>query len=74
MGPRDGQKPFDASFGNANRYKPGDTPVQVVVEGVLCIGTLLGRNGPRAQVRFELEGATYIRWFDAEAVIEGDPV
>ena len=75
MGPRDGKKPFDASFGNANRYTSGDgAPVQVLVDGVLCPGTVLGRNGPRVQVRFERDGSTYVRWFDAESVVDGDPV
>ena len=66
-------KPFDASFGASDRYtKPHqeEASVKVDVEGTVCPGHILGRNGPRVQVRFELEGATYVRWFDADALVE----
>ena len=72
MSGRNGEKPFDAGFGEANRYKPDDAAVHVTVEGVLCPGEVIGRNGPRAQVRFTLNDATYVRWFDADALLE-DP-
>jgi hypothetical protein len=67
-------KPFDASFGSSERYTQplGKTQTWVVVEGVVCPGEVLGRNGPRAQVRFELQGARYVRWFDTDALLE-DP-
>ena len=65
-----GPKPFDASFAHGDRYSPpkqsGD--VVVTVDGEPCPGTLLGRNGPRAQVRFTRDGHQYVRWFDADAV------
>lgn len=64
-------KPFDASFGASERYKQpqGDEArVRVVVDGEDCPGEILGRNGPRVQVRFERGGDTFVRWFDADAV------
>lgn len=68
-------KPFDASFGASERYKQPqaeEAQVNVVVDGVTCPGVILGRNGPRVQVRFTHEGATYVRWFDADAVLTVD--
>ena len=67
-------KPFDASFDSSERYTQplGDTQTWVIVEGVVCSGEVLGRNGPRAQVRFELQGARYVRWFDTHALLD-DP-
>jgi hypothetical protein len=68
-------KPFDASFGAGDRYTQppaGDADVRVVVDGTTCPGRLLGRNGPRVQVRFERAGATYVRWFDADALLADD--
>ena len=70
MSGRSGEKPFDAGFGEANRYKPDATAVQVVVDDEVCAGEVIGRNGPRAQVRFTLHGSTYVRWFDADALVE----
>ncbi|MCW2669337.1 MAG: hypothetical protein JWO27_1234 [Frankiales bacterium] len=68
----DDPKPFDASFRSSERYRQpqGDNRTWVVVEGAVCVGEVLGRNGPRAQVRFELKGSTYVRWFDAAALLE----
>jgi hypothetical protein len=68
-------KPFDASFGASERYKQPqaeEAQVTVVVDDVTCPGVILGRNGPRVQVRFEHDGATYVRWFDADAVLDAD--
>jgi hypothetical protein len=70
------QKPFDASFGASERYRPAqgdDARTSVTVDGVVCQGEILGRNGPRAQVRFVLEGATYVRWFDVADLLD-EPV
>jgi len=70
------QKPFDASFGASERYRPAsgeDARTWVVVDDVTCEGEILGRNGPRAQVRFAKEGATYVRWFDAEELLAEEP-
>ena len=63
-------QPFDASFANSDRYTPPkvDEDITVLVDGVPCTGQVLGRNGPRVQVRFERDGATFVRWFDTEAV------
>jgi hypothetical protein len=69
---RDGNKPFNASFGASARYTASGEAVQVLVEGTVCDGELLGRNGPRVQVRFVLDGATYVRWFDADALLDSD--
>ena len=70
MSGRSGGKPFDASFGEGNRYKPDGAAVEVTVDGTVCPGEVLGRNGPRTQVRFTLDGSTYVRWFDADEVVE----
>lgn len=62
-------KPFEASFSNADRYTPptqSDCVVQV--DGEPCPGTILGRNGPRTQVRFQRAEETYVRWFDTDDV------
>jgi hypothetical protein len=70
-------KPFDASFGASDRYKQPqaeEARVSVVVDGETCPGHILGRNGPRVQVRFEREGGTYVRWFDADAVVTDETV
>jgi hypothetical protein len=69
------EKPFDASFGASERYRPAhgdDARTSVTVDGVVCQGEILGRNGPRAQVRFVLDDATYVRWFDLADLID-DP-
>ena len=61
-------KPFDASFGASDRYtqpRDGDAGIWVSLDGTSYPGEILGRNGPRVQVRFERDGATYVRWFDA---------
>jgi hypothetical protein len=66
-------KPFDASFSSGDRYTPPadeDARTWVLVEGTVCPGEILGRNGPRAQVRFELQGSTYVRWFDTHLLLE----
>ena len=66
-------KPFDASFGSSERYtapQGEDAVTAVLVEGRVCPGEILGRNGPRVQVRFELEGSTYVRWFDVTDLVE----
>jgi hypothetical protein len=68
-------KPFDASFGASERYTQPhgeEAQVTVVVDDATCPGVILGRNGPRVQVRFEHDGATYVRWFDADAVLAAD--
>ncbi len=68
-------KPFDASFGASERYTQPhgqEAQVTVVVDDVPCAGVILGRNGPRVQVRFEHDAATYVRWFDADAVLTAD--
>ena len=66
-------KPFDASFGSAERYtqpQGDDAATAVLVEGQVCPGEILGRNGPRVQVRFSLEGSTYVRWFDTTDLLD----
>ena len=68
-------KPFDASFGASERYTQPhgeDAQTHVFVDGQVCPGEILGNNGPRVQVRFTLNGATYVRWFDADALVD-DP-
>ena len=68
-------KPFDASFGASDRYTPphgDDARTQVTVDGTVCEGEILGRNGPRVQVRFTREGSTYVRWFDAGDLLTED--
>ncbi len=70
------EKPFDASFGSGERYtqpQGDDAVTAVVVEGEVCPGEILGRNGPRVQVRFALKGSTYVRWFDATELLEDPP-
>ena len=67
-------KPFDASFGSSERYtqpQGDDAATSVVVEGVVCPGEILGRNGPRVQVRFTLRESSYVRWFDAADLLDG---
>lgn len=70
--PRSTEKPFEASFANSDRYTPpkssGD-PCSVVVEGSVCEGFVIGRNGPRTHVRFRRDGDTYVRWFDSADVL-----
>ena len=69
-------KPFDASFDASDRYtRPTGDQAQtwVVVSDQACEGTILGRNGPRVQVRFVLDGSTYVRWFDADALLDEPP-
>ncbi|MCW2673541.1 MAG: hypothetical protein JWP14_2130 [Frankiales bacterium] len=70
----DESKPFDASFGSSALYRQpqGDSRTWLFVEGVVCAGEILGRNGPRVQVRFQLGDSTYVRWFDADALLD-DP-
>ena len=65
-----GPRPFDASFSSSERYTAPRTDEQVVleVEGEECVGHVLGHNGPRVQVRFELHEDTYVRWFDTADV------
>jgi hypothetical protein len=62
------ERPPSASFGGSQRYSaPKDTAqaqTQVEVDGQICAGTILGRNGPRVQVRFSRDGQTFVRWFD----------
>lgn len=70
-------KPFDASFGSGDRYtapQGDDATTYVVVNDVLCPGVILGRNGPRAQVRFTMNGSTYVRWFDTADLHAEPPV
>jgi len=70
------EKPFDASFGSGDRYtqpQGEDALTWVLVDGVVCEGTILGRNGPRVQVRFALDDSTYVRWFDAVDLLEEPP-
>jgi hypothetical protein len=65
-------KPFDASFGASDRYTPPhgeDARTWVQVAEDVCPGEILGRNGPRVQVRFERAGSTYVRWFDADDLL-----
>lgn len=71
-GTTQGPKPHDASFAHVDRWTaPKQTqPIQVIVEGVVCDGELLGKNGPRAQVRFVKDGSSFVRWFDASAVLD----
>jgi hypothetical protein len=61
-------KPFEgASFPHRQRYgirKGSTTAVTVTVDGQVCVGEVLGRNGPRVQVRFGLAGRNFVRWFD----------
>lgn len=66
-----GQKPFNAAFKPADRYTaPGASgDCSVMVEGTLCAGSVLGTNGARTQVRFEMGGHTYVRWFDTDQVL-----
>lgn len=54
-----------------DRYRPPTDvePVQVLLDGVLHPGEVLGRNGPRVHVVFEQDGARYRRWVDATAVL-----
>lgn len=54
-----------------DRYRPPSAVerVQVVLDGVPHPGEVLGRNGPRVHVVFELDGARYRRWVDAAAVL-----
>jgi len=69
-------KPFDASFGASERYtQPSgdDAQTWVFVDGKVCSGEILGRNGPRVQVRFTLNDSSYVRWFDAEALLAEAP-
>ena len=70
------RKPFDASFGASERYRPAsgdDAQTWVVVDGAACQGEILGRNGPRVQVRFAMDGDNYVRWFDAAALLDEPP-
>ena len=64
------RRPFDASFPTTDRYTVprDDAEVRLVVDGEERTGTVLGRNGPRVQVRFEMDGDTYVRWFDTSQV------
>lgn len=67
------KEPGSASFANRDRWTtphPDDPDVQVVVEGTVCPARVLGRNGPRVQLRFQLGGASYVRWFDRSEVLE----
>ncbi|MCU1599791.1 MAG: hypothetical protein JWO22_500 [Frankiales bacterium] len=67
-----GEKLFDASFAHGDRYAPpaSTEPVTVVVEGAACPGEVLGRNGPRTQVRYQSAGHSYVRWFDSDQVLQ----
>jgi hypothetical protein len=65
------QRPPSASFDNSDRYTAPreDEPIQVVVDGAPRDGVVLGLNGPRVQVRFEMDGSTYVRWFDTAELL-----
>lgn len=70
------EKPFDASFASGDRYtqpQGEDARTWVAVDGDVCEGTILGRNGPRVQVRFVKDESTYVRWFDAVDLLEAPP-
>ena len=64
-------RPPTAAFSAQERYRPPRTTeaVRVVVEGTACEGVLLALNGPRAHVRFERDGARYVRWFDVDDLL-----
>jgi hypothetical protein len=62
-------KPFDASFRTSERFTPHeDQRCLVLVAETPCEGVIAGSNGPRTQVRFRLDGASYLRWFDSADV------
>ena len=42
----------------------------VTVDGLQLPATVLGRNGPRTQVRFTKDGSSYVRWFDSADLAE----
>jgi hypothetical protein len=71
------KEPGSASFPSTDRYRSprssDDAEVQVRIDGTLCAATVLGRNGPRVQLRFALDGASYVRWFDRADVLDGEP-
>jgi hypothetical protein len=64
-----------AAFGGSERYTPpkgDDGRVTVTVDDAVCEGDVLGRNGPRVQVRFVNDGSSFVRWFDAANVTDLD--
>lgn len=72
--PRGGEKPFDARFRASDRYTPAKQAhfTAAVVDGPTYAAEVLGRNGPRVQVRVHRDGQRFVRWLDADALV--DPV
>jgi hypothetical protein len=62
---------FSAAFAATDRYRPpkAGTRSHVLVDGELCECTVIGENGPRAQVRFLRGTKSFVRWFDADALL-----